>query len=51
MKSLNFLTHQEIFDQAVIQLEWPSAAATSVIVLIIFGLALALYSRVVKRFD
>ncbi|KSV64726.1 hypothetical protein N182_36310 [Sinorhizobium sp. GL2] len=46
-----FLLATEIFDQAVIQLEWPSAAATSVIVLIIFGLALALYSRVVKRFD
>ncbi|MBS9721216.1 ABC transporter permease [Tianweitania sp. BSSL-BM11] len=46
-----FLLATEIYDQAVIQLEWPSAAATSVIVLIIFGLALALYSRVVKRFD
>lgn len=46
-----FLLATEIYDQAVIQLEWPSAAATSVIVLIIFGLALALYSRVAKRFD
>lgn len=46
-----FLLATEIYDQAVIQLKWPSAAATSVIVLIIFGLALALYSRVAKRFD
>ncbi|MFC5992046.1 ABC transporter permease [Limoniibacter endophyticus] len=46
-----FLLATEIFDQAVIQLEWPRAAATSVIVLIIFGIALAIYSRVVRRFD
>jgi putative spermidine/putrescine transport system permease protein len=46
-----FLLATEIYDKAVIQLEWPSAAATSVIVLVIFGLALALYSRVSKRFD
>ncbi|MGE7368537.1 ABC transporter permease [Neorhizobium sp. NPDC001467] len=46
-----FLLATEIYDQAVIQLEWPTAAAISVIVLIIFGLALAVYSRVVKRFD
>ena len=46
-----FLLATEIYDQAVIQLEWPSAAATSVIVLIIFGLALALYSRIVRRFE
>lgn len=46
-----FLLATEIYDQAVIQLEWPSAAAISVIVLIIFGIALAVYSRVVKRFD
>jgi putative spermidine/putrescine transport system permease protein len=46
-----FLLATEIYDQAVIQLEWPRAAATSVIVLIIFGVALAAYSRFVKRFD
>ncbi len=46
-----FLLATEIYDQAVIQLEWPKAAATSVVVLIIFGLALALYSRVVRRFE
>lgn len=46
-----FLLATEIYDQAVIQLEWPKAAATSVIVLVIFGLALAFYSRVVRRFE
>lgn len=46
-----FLLATEIYDQAVIQLEWPTAAATSVIVLVIFGIALAVYSRIVKRFD
>lgn len=46
-----FLLATEIYDQAVIQLEWPQAAATSVIVLIIFGLALVVYSRIARRID
>lgn len=46
-----FLLATEIYDKAVIQLEWPSAAAISVIVLFIFSLALAVYSRIAKRFD
>lgn len=46
-----FLLATEIYDQAMVQLQWPTAAAISVIVLTIFGLALAVYSRVVKRFD
>jgi putative spermidine/putrescine transport system permease protein len=46
-----FLLATEIYDQAVIQLEWPRAAATSVIVLIIFGLALMVYSRIARRID
>jgi putative spermidine/putrescine transport system permease protein len=46
-----FLLATEIYDQAMIQLEWPKAATTSVIVLCIFGGALAVYSRVVRRFD
>lgn len=46
-----FLLATEIYDQAVIQLEWPRAAATSVIVLIIFGLALVVYSRIARRID
>lgn len=46
-----FLLATEIYDQAVIQLEWPKAAATSIIVLIIFGLALAAYGRISRRLD
>lgn len=46
-----FLLATEIYDQAVVQLEWPKAATISVIVLCIFGVALAVYSRVVRRFD
>ncbi|WP_134726013.1 ABC transporter permease [Paracoccus luteus] len=46
-----FLLATEIYDQAVIQLEWPSAAATSIVVLVIFGLALAVYGRVSRRLD
>lgn len=46
-----FLLATEIYDQAVIQLEWPKAAATSVIVLLIFGAALTVYSRISKRLD
>lgn len=46
-----FLLATEIYDQAVVQLEWTKAAATSVIVLAIFGLALALYSRQSQRYE
>lgn len=46
-----FMLATEIYDQAVIQLEWPRAASTSVIVLIIFGLALVVYSRIARRID
>jgi putative spermidine/putrescine transport system permease protein len=46
-----FLLATEIYDQAMIQLEWPKAATTSVIVLCIFGMALAVYSRVVRCFN
>lgn len=46
-----FLLATEIYDQAVIQLEWTRAAATSVIVLLIFGLALLVYGRIARRLD
>lgn len=46
-----FLLATEIYDQAVVQLEWTKAAATSVVVLIIFGLALAIYSRLSQRYE
>lgn len=46
-----FFLATEIYDQAIIQLEWPRAAATSIVVLIIFGLALMVYSRISRRLD
>ena len=46
-----FLLATEIYDQAVVQLEWPMAATTSVVVLVLFGCALILYTRLVRRFD
>jgi len=46
-----FLLATEIYDQAVVQLEWTAAAATSVVMLLIFGLALIIYSRLARRFD
>lgn len=46
-----FLLATEIYDQAVIQLQWPMAATISVVVLVIFGAALAAYARIVRRFD
>lgn len=35
----------EIYDQAVVTLNWPLAAGLSVMILVIFGLALVLYGR------
>ncbi|CAO3427603.1 ABC transporter permease [Azospirillum endophyticum] len=46
-----FLLATEIYDQAVVQLEWPLAATISVVVLVLFGGTLILYTRVVRRFD
>ena len=44
-----FLLATEIYDLAVIQLEWPRAAATSVVVLLLFGIALACYTHRAPR--
>jgi putative spermidine/putrescine transport system permease protein len=44
-----FLLATEIYDQAIVQLQWPMAAATSMIVLLIFGVTLVFYSRIVRR--
>ena len=38
----------EIYDQAIVTLNWPVAAALSVVVLVVFGVALLAYGRVVR---
>ena len=38
----------EIYDQAIVTLNWPVAAALSVVVLAVFGLALLAYGRLVR---
>ncbi len=38
----------EIYDQAIVTLNWPLAAALSVVVLVVFGVALLAYGRVAK---
>ncbi|WP_058601729.1 ABC transporter permease [Aureimonas ureilytica] len=43
-----FLLATEVYDQAIVTLNWPLAAALSMIVLIVFGLSLALYGRVLR---
>lgn len=43
-----FLLATEIYDQAIVTLNWPLAATLSMIVLLIFGAALVLYSRLLR---
>ena len=46
-----FLLATEIYDQAIVTLNWPLASTLSVLVLVIFGAALAAYSRVLRAID
>ncbi|GAA4531791.1 ABC transporter permease [Chelativorans composti] len=46
-----FLLATEVYDQAIVRLEWTQAASTSVIVLLIFGLAMMLYTRIARRYE
>jgi putative spermidine/putrescine transport system permease protein len=45
-----FLLATEIYDQAIVTLNWPGAATLSILVLVIFGIALAAYSRALRSF-
>jgi putative spermidine/putrescine transport system permease protein len=46
-----FLLATEIYDQAIVILNWPLAAALSTLMLIIFGTALGFYARALKALD
>jgi putative spermidine/putrescine transport system permease protein len=41
----------EIYDQAIVTLNWPLASALSILVLVVFGAALALYGQLLKLVD
>ncbi len=44
-----FLLATEIYDSAIVTLNWPVASALSILVLFIFGTALLLYTRALNR--
>lgn len=46
-----FLLATEIYDQAIVTLNWPGAATLSILVLAVFGAALAVYTRVLRVLD
>ena len=41
----------EIYDQAIVTLNWPVAAALSVLSLAVFGAALMLYGRILRQVE
>jgi len=43
-----FLLATEIYDQAIVTLNWPLAATLSILILVIFGGALVLYTRALR---
>ncbi|MCW1842603.1 ABC transporter permease [Prosthecomicrobium hirschii] len=43
-----FLLATEVYDQAIVTLDWPLAATLSMIVLVVFGIAIAVYGRLVR---
>ncbi len=43
-----FLLATEIYDQAIVTLNWPLAATLSMIVLVLFGIALVVYTRALR---
>jgi putative spermidine/putrescine transport system permease protein len=44
-----FLMATEIYDQATYTLDWPFAAAISFLLLLVFGVVIAFYTRVLRR--
>ena len=46
-----FLMATEIYDQATYTLDWPFAAAISFLLLLLFGVVIALYTRVLRRLE
>lgn len=46
-----FLLATEIYDQAIVTLNWPGAGTLSILVLAIFGLALVVYTRAVNSLN
>ncbi len=46
-----FLLATEIYDQAIVTLNWPGAATLSILVLSVFGAALVAYTRAVNKLN
>lgn len=46
-----FLLATEIYDQAIVTLNWPAAATLSILVLVLFGVSLAVYTRVARGLE